>query len=80
MSRPGRVGGLGVFHGDLLVAPRQGRAGGAGRGEVAHLCDGEVAVGEQLTHHAADLPGRADDSDAETVRRMSLVRSTWRKA
>ena len=33
--------------------PRQGGAGRAGRGEVADLDDGEVALGEEPAHHAS---------------------------
>ena len=61
----GRVGGRRVLDHDLAAAPRQRRAGRAGRGEEADLRDREVALGEQPAHDAADLAGRADDADAQ---------------
>ena len=63
MSSPDGSAIGGVLDGDLVVAPRQRRAGRARRGEVAQLLDGEAPLGEQAAHHAADLSGCTDDSD-----------------
>ena len=50
----------------MISPPSQGsvRAGRAGRGEEPDLVDREVALGEDLAHHRADLAGGADDADA----------------
>ena len=58
------VGRLGVLDHDVLVAPGQRRAGGAGRGQVPHGRDGEVALEEDRAQDHADLAGRSHDGDA----------------
>ena len=59
---------------DLAVGPREAAAGRARRGEEAELGDGVLALGEDRAHHAPDLPGGADDSDAHRAYRVPAGR------
>src|SRR5699024_2211017 len=59
------VGGLHVLDHHVLTAPGQRLAGAAGGGEVADLIQGEVAFGEQVTHHGPDLSGGADHGERQ---------------
>ena len=58
------VGRLGVLDHDLGVAPGQGRAGRASRGEVAHGVHGKRRSARMRAQHDAHLAGGSDDGDA----------------
>ena len=75
MSSPVGSAVRGILDDDVGAVPRQRRPGGAGRREVAHLGDREVALGEQAPHDGADLAGCTDDTDPQTV----VLRCSWRK-
>ena len=53
----------------FVVTPRQRPTDRPLRGKEPHLRDRERALDEHAAHDAADLPGRADDADAQTVHR-----------
>ena len=56
----GLLGNLGeVLNGKLLAAEFELGAGGAGRGEKAHLIGREIAFFQDGAHNAADLAGSA---------------------
>ena len=59
----GEVGRGGVLHHDVLVPPGQRGPGRAGRSQVPHGGDGEVALEEDRAHDHAHLSGRSDDGD-----------------
>ena len=65
----GGVGGLRVLDDDVLVAPGDRRACGAGRGEEPDLRDGEVPLEEDPPHYCADLAGGPDDAQTHAGHR-----------
>jgi len=63
------VRGGSVLDHDFCVFPREGRAGAAGGGEIAHVGDREFALGQDGAQDDADLSGGADDGDAHSLLR-----------
>ena len=59
-ARSGRR--VGVLDDDLAAVPRQRGAGRPGRGEEPDLVDRELPLGEQPTHHPADLTRCSNDT------------------